>query len=286
MLPSIYVSTLTIDVARALAREGYSYVYLASLHVQRNGGLTLNNAPLTPSSHPELREAVQMLNDGGAAVLPSLGGWDSSDEDYQNAMREPHAFRANLLAVIDAYGFAGIDLDLEAVERPYSYYRDVCANIANFVALHTLPDGYRCFATASPYTAADFWIGLLRETIVDGVQSIDHFNLQVFGGADYATWHRKLDDAGVVADSQAFLSPVYDASESTPRQLHESLRTISEWFPRCVVAAVWKSERIEKVYALTEYADAILGAKPAVKPMKAVPLPQRKRVRFASLVAV
>ena len=286
MLPSIYVGTLTIDIARALAREGYSYVYLASMHVQRNGSLMLNNAPLTVGSHPELREAVQMLNDAGAAVLPSLGGFDSSDEDYRNAMRDPHAFRANLLAVIDEYGFAGIDLDLEAVERPYSFYRDVCANIANFVALHALPDGYRCFVTASPYTAADFWIGLLRETIVDGVQAIDHFNLQTFGGADFPTWQRKLDDAGVVPDSQAFLCPVFHANESTPRQLHDSLRTIAEWFPRCVTAAVWKSERIEKGYVLTEYADAILSAKPAVKPMKAVPLMQRKRVRFASLVAV
>jgi chitinase len=120
MLPMTYTLNLSTDIAAELA--DYPLVFLAFLHVDSTGGLSLNNSPISPGSDPDLLAGIQAMTAGGTFVLLSIGG-SSSDGDYQNIIANYDTFLSNLTALLSAYGIAGIDLDLEAETHPYSDYR-------------------------------------------------------------------------------------------------------------------------------------------------------------------
>lgn len=254
MLPMIYTLRMTRDVAIQDLGH-YPLVFLAFLHVQPDGSLLLNNDPISPGSDPDMLAGIKDITDRGGFVMLSIGG-SASDQDYLNMAASYNAFLSNLTSLMSAYGIVGVDLDLEPETHPYSAFLPVCtrlvSNLADF--------GY--FVSAPPYTQMDFWQNLLTDTnYPDGSKRIFTYNLQLYGGADYAAWVQGF--TGLVEFPQIFLGAGYDGHQTDPAGVQAGLTAQLESFPQSIFAFIWRNRNLVEPYTPADYAQAIRRAVPS-----------------------
>ncbi|HET7463229.1 MAG TPA: glycosyl hydrolase family 18 protein [Longimicrobium sp.] len=250
MIPMIYSLKMSPEVATQLS--DYAVVLFNFLHCDSDGSVNFNGRPISPGSNPEFRDGIQALSNAGTFVLFSIGGSDSGD-DYRHIGENYEAFTANLKALMNWYGIAGIDLDLETAD--YAAHLDVCTRLVTDIA-----DG-GLLVTAAPYQAMPFWKSLARRTAYpEGAPRILSYNLQLYSGqTSYAAWVKGFD--GVVPDPQRFLGAGYAANKSTPAMVHDALGRLLSSYPRATSAMVWRYfPEFKNGHTAPEYAQAILSA--------------------------
>lgn len=253
MIPMTYTEKMCTTVANQLA--DYPFVFLGLAHVTSTGGLLLNFQPLDSSPDPCILPGIQELTNNGQIVMLTIGGQDSglAGGDYANMQANYATFWSNLQGVLSAYGFAGVDLDLEA---EYSPYLDTLVQLVNDLS------AAQYIVTAPPYEEPQFWTQLATQSAwPDGFPKIFAYNIQLYGsGMTYDQWVAAFQN--VVPDPQVFLGSGYLSGQNTPAQITSSLNSLLANNPYSTLAYIWRFPTYESGFTAANYAQAISAAAP------------------------
>lgn len=185
-----------------------------------------------------------LLKAGGGVqyVLLTFGPFPT---DYDAIRNNVDAFKALLLQIFTDYAIDGIDFDPEPHNGVSPYTPEnlqLLADLTEWVVAQGK------IVTAAPYMQLDWWQQLLQKTT-----RFSWWNLQLYGGADYASWVAGL--AGYVSDPQSFLTCGYNAGGTSASDVTSALQDLEPQYAGLNGAFIWNYEAIEHNPA--SYAQAI-----------------------------
>lgn len=258
-MPSPNVAMYTEDVltaasVAAIAASGFTTVIVGLFHVHADGSFYYNNALADASAAASIASLKATSGSSVQKVFISIGGgnWPGhpvsvSDTDYPAmkatwttpATGQTQTSRQNILAFMASAQVDGLDLDYEPVTTPFDvpFIAQVTTDIA--------AAGY--LMSAAPYTDMGDWQSVLQQTVNGSGQNLfARWNLQLYGGADYASWVAGL---GSFAKSiglsqsgiQTFLVPGYSLNcPDTPVTTYsQPLDQLKKSYPALDGAFIW-----------------------------------------------
>ena len=239
----------------------FTHVVLASFHVDANGNLfgsvpVVTNGALASGVNPQLPSLYQQLAAAGKQVLYSIGNAAGSAGDLENLHAilsapgtAPYTnLQTNLMFVQNQMAMVGIDFDFEG---PYgSDQQWTVTQFTNFVA------DLGFVVTYCPYIIEPFWVAAQN----DAAAPVAWWNLQVYGGADPATWAAGLTGAKGVPNPAAFLVAGYSIDNGqSPSDIQTSVAQAANAVPGLGGAFVWQMVDIGKTtYTVSDYAQAVI----------------------------
>ncbi|HWW27588.1 MAG TPA: hypothetical protein VNZ85_17020 [Caulobacter sp.] len=224
----------------AQLNAGITTVILWSIHIHAGGDLYLNDTLFvsggqikyatdgTSGVNPNFPALVKALMNGGGSVrdlIVSVGAWGTTS-DFTAWLDARDQVKANLAALVSAFGVTGVDFDYESED---GYTSDDQAMI---VALTLDIGSMGLYATYCPYMATSFWTGCLADVYAQNGQKqvVKWMNLQCYAGGsgnsptDWADAVRATPNTGVT-DADAFIVPgfaVLGADGFGPEQMQET----------------------------------------------------------------
>jgi len=235
-----------VAAAQNINSSGFGTVILGQWHVHSNGGIYYNDSPLD-SVIQALKVIPTALKLGGSVkkVLLTFGPFGSDFEGIKNNISQ---FKKTMGGVQAETGIDGLDWDLE---QNYSEFSGLLVDLTKWA------NSLNMMVTAAPYQDPQFWIDVLKKTNTGGPAGFSWWNLQLYGGADYAQWVKLLK--GLVPDPEAFLVPGYSVSQgSTPSFVQGNLSQLQSSFPSLDGGFIWQYEEIaKKGFTVSQYAQAI-----------------------------
>lgn len=249
-------AVLTPDAVSALCSSGFSTIIVGLFHVHKDGSLYYNDDPVSAATATIIASLKQTPGSRVQCVFMSIGGgnWRGhpasvSDSDYpamkatwtQPAPGQSLTSKAAILQLMRAGNIDGLDLDYEPVTTPFDV--DFIAQIATEISAA----GH--LVSAAPYQDHGHWGSVLSQTTTSSGNCFTRWNLQLYGGADYATWVAYLGTLSAqtnINDPQRFLVPGYSiACGSTPNDdPGQPLNQLAQQYPTLDGAFIWNSTSI------------------------------------------
>lgn len=249
-------AVLTPDAVSALCRSGFSTIIVGLFHVHADGSLYYNDDPVSAATATIIASLKQIAREprpmclhvhwrrqlarpSGIGVRFGLPG----DESHltQPAPGQSLTSKAAILELMRAGNIDGLDLDYEPMTTPFDV--DFIAQIATEIS------AVGHLVSAAPYQDHGHWGSVLSQTTTSSGNCFTRWNLQLYGGADYATWVAYLGTLSAqtnINDPQRFLVPGYSiACGSTPNDdLGQPLNQLAQQYPTLDGAFIWNSTSI------------------------------------------
>jgi hypothetical protein len=193
-----------------LINSGVNTIMLWSLHVHANADLFYNDTLLVNNGkvnfgtgagqiNPNLPSDLQKLRAGGVTnIMFSIGSGGSSSwepDDFKNIQAllngpgRPQLTR-NFTALAQALGLDGFDYDCEE--------DDISVNTITTLTQMLTPMARKKIISFCPYgvPSENFWLQCMSAifTGMNQSQPVKWWNLQVYGGADPASWIQEMRD--------------------------------------------------------------------------------------------
>ena len=234
-----------VKAAEDIAQSGFGTVLLGQWHVHSDGSVYYNNSPLN-SVIQTLKVIPTVLTQGQVdKVLISFGPFAT---DFQGIKDNLAAFEKTMDGVQAQTAINGYDWDLE---QDYTNFTQLLVDLTQWA------NGQGLMVTAAPYQEMSFWLDVLKQTNTGGSAGFAWWNLQLYGGADYASWVNGLQ--GAVPDPECFLVPGYAVHlGATPSNVQSSLASLESTYPNLDGGFIWQYEDIVKNgYTAAQFAQAI-----------------------------
>lgn len=239
------------DAAVDLGTSGFGTVILAFLHVHSDGTLYYNNTPLdqTLSFLPSIVAAIKAPGIV-SRVLFSIG---PQEGDYKDIQANLPAFQQSFSSLVQQVGLDGVDFDMEV---NLTAYQSLLVELVRWAT-----SSLGIIVTAAPFNDEDFWFDVLQQTSLpsSGMSLFAWWNLQIYGGADYASWEQALSNAHLLTDPESFLVPGYSVQYgATPGSVQSTLHNLEASYPLLAGSFIWNYELIKQYgYTASEFASAI-----------------------------
>jgi hypothetical protein len=220
-----------------------------------------------------IASAVAQLKSGFPAqktVLMSMGPFQS---DFDNISGDLSTFVANLYTMATQLGLDGYDWDYEGEQD--SQHQELLGQLSIQYAqiVQGVTGGYP-FITAAPYYGADWWAGVLQQSVIGSGNAFTWFNVQFYagngnppvdGGAEiFAGWESAVANAGAnIGNASEFIVPGVNGSSDayptySPSLLTEFLQGILAKFPEMGGAFIWNWSAISS--DVSDWAQALYNA--------------------------
>jgi len=228
----------------AQLNDGITTVILWSIHIHSGGDLYLNDTLFVSGGevkyatdgktgvNPDFPDLVKALMSGGSVkdLIVSVGAW-STNSDFTAWLAARDQVKANLGALVSAFGVTGVDFDYESEDGYTSQDQSMIVTLTLDVGSLGL------YATYCPYTATDFWTGCLTDVYAQNNQAqiVKWMNLQCYAGGtgnSPTDWAQAVQAAGEtgVSDAYAFIVPgfaVLGADGFGPEEMQQTFQTFA-----------------------------------------------------------
>ena len=249
-----------VAAAADINASGFGTVILGQWHVHPDGSIYYNDSPLD-SVIQQLKVIPTALTLGGSVKRVTLD-FGPFYQDFDHIAANLDTFKKTMAGVIAQTAINGFDWDLEDPPTGYGPYHDLLVDLTQWAS--SLSNVVPNLVTAPPYQDESFWNGVINTTNAGGAQGMSWWNLQTYGGADYASWVAGFTNQLPQLDAQSYIVPGYNIGNSwtaTPQQVGAAIQQLYGNFPQLDGGFIWRYEDIAgSGYKTSDYASAIINA--------------------------
>jgi hypothetical protein len=251
-----------VAAAADINASGFGTVILGQWHVHEDGSIYYNDSPLD-SVIQQLKVIPTALTLGGSVQRVTLD-FGPFYQDYDHIAANLDTFKQTMAGVIAQTAINGFDWDLEDPPLGYDHYHDLLVDLTQWAnsLVNTVPN----LVTAPPYQfgSEPFWNGVINVTNANDAPGMAWWNLQTYGGADYASWVAGFTNQLPQLDAQSYIVPGYNIGNSwtaTPQQVGAAIQQLYAKSPQLDGGFIWRYEDIANSgYTTSDYANAIINA--------------------------
>ena len=247
-----------VAAAADINASGFGTVILGQWHVHSDGAVYYNDSPLD-SVIQQLKVIPTALTLGGS-VQRVLIDFGPQYQDYDDIAANLDTFKKTMEGVLAQTAINGFDWDLESPPKGYEHYTDLLIDLTNWANSLTLV--VPKLVTAPPYQDESFWNSVINTTNAGGAPGMGWWNLQTYGGADYASWVAAFTNKLPQLDAQSYIVPGYNIGGGvSPSQVQQQIAYLYSTYKQLDGGFIWRYEDIAgSGYKTSEYANAIINA--------------------------